>query len=79
MQTTNNWQHTTISSTNSGPAYTLFEEGTLNVSLYCEVISKNRQVQIRWLVKRSTDAVELTTEYNISSELAFSVDLMGKI
>ena len=79
METTNNGQYTTISSTNSGPAFTLVEEGKLNVSLYCEVISKNIQVETRWLVKRSTDAMLLTTEYNTSSELASSVDLVGKI
>ena len=79
MQTINNGQHTTIPSTNSGPAFTLVEEGKLNVSLYCEVISKNIQVETSWLVKRSTDAMLLTTEYNTSSELASSVDLVGKI
>ena len=52
----------TVPDTDNGPAYVLTEEGTLNVSLYCYVVSNNIQVQTRWLVKRSTDSMFLLTE-----------------
>ena len=40
---------TTVPGTDNGPAYVLAEEGALNVSLYCYVVSNNIQVQTRWL------------------------------
>ena len=57
----------------------LAEEGALNVSLYCYVVSNNIQVQTRWLVKRSTDSMLVLTEYNITGKLTSPVDLVGKI
>ena len=70
---------TTVPGTDNGPAYVLAEEGALNVSLYCYVVSNNIQVQTRWLVKRSTDSMFVLTEYNISGELTYPADLVGKI
>ena len=61
------------------PTYIITEEGTLNVSLYCEVISGNIQVLTRWLVKRPSDSMPILTEYNINGELTSPDDLMGKI
>ena len=70
---------TTVPGTDNGPAYVLAEEGALNVSLYCYVVSNNIQVQTRWLVKRSTDSMLVLTEYNITGKLTSPVDLVGKI
>ena len=70
---------TTVPSTNSGPAYVFAKEGTLNVSLYCEVISQNIQVLTRWFVKRQTDNMIRITDYNAGGELTFPNDLLGKI
>ena len=70
---------TTVPSTNSGPPYVFAEEGTLNVSLYCEVISQNIQVQTRWFVKRQTDNMIRITDYNAGGELTSPNDLLGKI
>ena len=70
---------TTVPSTNNGPAYVFAEEGTLNVSLYCEVISQNIQVQTRWFVRRQTDNMILITDYNAAGELTSPNVLLSKI
>ena len=71
--------YTTVPSTNNGPAYVIFEEGTLNVSLYCEVIQNSIQVQTSWFVKRQTDSSPILTDYNSAGELISPADLVGKI
>ena len=53
------------------------EEGTLN--LYCKVIQNNLQIQTRWLVKRQTDSLAITTDYNAFGELISPAFLVGKI
>ena len=70
---------TTIPNTDSGLAYVFAEEGTLNVSLYCEVIQNNFQIQTSWFVKRQNDSVERPTDYNATGELTTPSDLVGKI
>ena len=70
---------TTVPNTNNGPAYVFVEEGTLNVSLYCQVNSNNIQIQTRWLVKRSTDIALFVLDFNTAGELISPADLVGKI
>ena len=70
---------TTVPDTDSSPVYLIFDEGTLNVSLYCEVIQNNEQIQTRWLVQRPTDSLPLLTNYNAAGELISPADLVGKI
>ena len=69
---------TTVPNTNSGPAYVKSEEGTLNVSLYCELIQNNEQIQTTWFVKIQTDTIAIT-DYNAAGELISPADLVGKI
>ena len=69
---------TTVPNTNNGPAYVISEEGTLNVSLYCEVIQNNLQIQTTWFVKIQTDTIAIT-DYNAAGELISPADLVGKI
>ena len=61
------------------PVNLIFDEGTLNVSLYCMVIQNNEQIQTRWLVQRTIDSIPLTTDYNAAGELISPADLVGKI
>ena len=70
---------TTVPSTNNGPAYVFADEGTLNVSLYCEVISQNIQVLTRWFVRRQTDNMILITDFNAAGELTSPNELLGTI
>ena len=70
---------TTVPDTDSGPAYVYADEGTLNVSLYCYVISNNIQVQSTWFVKKQTDEGAFITSFNITGELISPADLIGKI
>ena len=70
---------TTVPDTDSGPAYVYAEEGTLNVSLYCHVISNNIQVQSTWYVKKQTDEGAFITRFNVTGELISPADLVGKI
>ena len=45
----------------SGLAYIFAENGTFNLSLYCEVINKNiyKYKKARWLVKKPLDVILL--------------------
>ena len=69
--------YTTVPNTDSGPAYVFADEGTLNVSIYCEVFSSSNQIQTRWLIKRQSDGSPLGLTYNneVITEPAF---LVGK-
>ena len=69
---------TTVPNTNSAPAYVVSEEGTLNLSLYCEVIQNNLQIQTTWFVKIQTDTIAIT-DYNAAGELISPANLVGKI
>ena len=67
----------TVPNTDNGPAYVFADEGTLNVSLYCEVFSDSIQIQTRWLIKRQSDGslLGLTYTNEVITEPAF---LVGK-
>ena len=69
--------YTTVPNTDSGPAYVFADEGTLNVSIYCMVISGSNQIQTRWLIKRQSDGslLGLTYTNEVITEPAF---LVGK-
>ena len=72
-------QQVIITTVPDTPVSLIFNEGTLNVSLYCEVIQNNEQIQTRWLVQRTTDSMPLNTDYNAAGELISPADLVGKI
>ena len=56
--------YTTVPNTDSGPAYVFADEGTLNVSLYCIVISNNtgtpQHLQSRWLFGTGAQIITFT-------------------
>ena len=74
--------YNTIPDTNNGPAYIFAEEGTLNVSIYCQVFVNGEQFQTRWLVERQSDTGSIEPEFNGSGQVMGppqASTLIGKI
>ena len=69
----------TVPDTDNGPAYVFAEEGTLNVSIYCEVINNNVQAQSRWLIIRDDNSQSIVPSFDGSGKCTNPADLVGKI
>ena len=75
--------YTTVPNTDNGPAYVFADEGTLNVSIYCVVISNNSgtpvQLQSRWLFGTRTQVITFTNNVATSPpSVAGNVIVGGK-
>lgn len=69
----------TVPDTDSGPAYVFAEEGTLNVSIYCEVINNNVQALSRWLIIRDDNNQLIVPSFDSSGKCTSPADLIDKI
>ena len=71
---------TTIPDTDSGPAYVFANEGTENISLYCEVINNLGNLQLtNWFITRQTDSNVVEPAFFLNGTVDTPEDLKGKI